>query len=117
MNLIQPIYAAIDNPVVPITQGVSASPFAATNSIIQVVFGLFFVVTVLYFFYFVFLAGFHWIDSEGDPKKIENSKNQFLYGIIGLTVIFSIYAILKVVGIVFGIPGLENLQITWPTLK
>lgn len=117
MNIVHQAYAAITNPILPITKDISTNPYGPANSVIQTVFSLFFVVAVLYFFYFIFLAGFHWIDSEGDPKKVENSKNQFLYGIVGLTVIFCVFAILKVVGIVFGIPGLGSLEITWPKLQ
>ena len=62
------------------------------------------------------MAGYHWIDSQGDPKKYETAKNELTYGVIGLGVIFSTFAVLKFVGMVFGIPGLETLSITWPSL-
>ncbi len=117
LQLIHPAYAVITNPVLPISQMSANAPQAATNAIIQTIFSLFFIIAVLYFFYFIFLAGFHWIDSEGDPKKIDNARNQFLYGIVGITVIFSVFAILKVIGIVFGITGLDTLQLTWPKLQ
>ena len=116
MNLIPPVYAAVTNPVLPLSFVSTTDPCGATNTIIQTIFSLFFLVAVLYFFYFIFLAGFHWIDSEGDPKKIEAAKNQFVYGLVGLTIIFSVFAILKIVGVIFGITGLGTLTLTWPSL-
>ncbi len=107
---------AINNPVVPLTQGAVADPFTATNNVLRVVISIFMIVAVIYFMWFMFMAGYHWIDSQGDPKKYETSKNEFVYGVLGLGVIFSTFAIIKIVGIIFGIPGLGDLTITWPTL-
>ena len=74
-------------------------------------------VGVVYFLWFMFMAGFHWIDSQGDPKKYEMAKNEFVYGVIGIAVVFSTFAILKLIGFMFGIPGLDKLELTWPTIK
>ena len=92
MNLIPPVYAAVTNPVLPLSFVSTTDPCGATNTIIQT------------------------IDSEGDPKKIEAAKNQFVYGLVGLTIIFSVFAILKIVGVIFGITGLDTLTLTWPSL-
>jgi hypothetical protein len=62
------------------------------------------------------MAAFHMIDSWGDSKKIEDSKREFTYGILGLTVLFSIFAFLKLIGYVFGLKGLELLQLDLPIL-
>lgn len=90
--------------------------FNYTSKVIQSVFTIFFVVAVIYFSWFIFMAAFHLIDSQGDSKNIENSKKEFQYGFMGLFLIFSIFAILKFVGYFLGIKGLENLQLTLPTL-
>jgi hypothetical protein len=87
-----------------------------TSKVVQNVFTIFFVVSVIYFAWFLFMAAFHLIDSQGDAKNIENSKKEFTYGFMGLFAIFSIFAILKFVGYFMGIKGLEQLQLTLPTL-
>jgi hypothetical protein len=56
------------------------------------------------------------IGSEGDPKKIETAKNELIYSFTGLIAIFSVFAVLKLIGLVTGIQGLTSLQIAWPTL-
>ena len=116
MNLIRPIYAQVTNPLLPLSQTSASQPLVALTKIIQTAISLFLMVGVLYFIWYMFMGGYHWIDSEGDPKKIEAAKNQLLYSVIGLGVCFSIFAILKVIGYVFGIPGLGTLELSWPTL-
>jgi hypothetical protein len=69
---------------------------------------------IVYFCWFIFMAAFHMIDSWGDTKKIEDSKREFTYGFLGLTVLFSLFAILKLIGHIFGLKGLDNLQLQLP---
>lgn len=52
-------------------------------------------------FVWLILAGFKFITSGGDPKAIEAAKSQITWGIIGLVVILTSYAILRVVEIFF----------------
>jgi len=92
------------------------NPTAYTNSVIQTVFSIFFIVAIVYFVWHFIMAGYHLISTEGDPKKLETAKNQITYALLGIIVIFSVFAILKFVGTILGIQGLEGLQITLPTL-
>jgi hypothetical protein len=62
------------------------------------------------------MAGYHLISTEGDPKKLETARHQITYALIGIAVIFGVFAILKFIGYILGITGLENLQITLPSL-
>jgi len=94
----------------------SEDPTAYTNNVIQSIFSLFFIVGVIYFIWHFIMAGYHFISNEGDPKRIEVAKNELTFSIVGLAVIFSVFAALKFIGAVFGIQGLDALQITWPTL-
>ena len=115
--LIKPVYAAITNPILPIGQDLSGDiPYTATNKVIQTVVSVALLVAVVYFMWFMFMAGYHWIDSQGDPKKYEQAKNELTYGVIGLAVIFCTFAVLRFIGIVFGITGLSTLTLTWPNL-
>lgn len=91
-------------------------PTAYTNSVIQAVFSIFFIVAVIYFLWHVIMAGYHLISTEGDPKKLEVARHQITYALIGIGVIFMVFAILKFIGYILGVTGLENLQITLPSL-
>ena len=94
----------------------STDPKNYTNNVLSAVISMFFIVGLIYFFWHMIFAGLHLIGSDGDPKKFESSKNEMTYSILGLFVIFSIFGIMKLVGYVLGITGLENLSISWPTL-
>jgi hypothetical protein len=62
------------------------------------------------------MAGYHLISTEGDPKKLTQAKDQLTYAVLGLFIVFIVFALLKFIGTVTGITDLNNLQITWPTL-
>ena len=111
----KPAYAIICNPALADCTS-SENPQGYTNNVLSVVISLFFVVGILYFFWHMIFAGLHLIGSDGDPKKFEQAKNEMTYSILGLVVIFSIFAIMKLVGSVLGITGLESLSIKWPSL-
>jgi len=106
----------IFNPVLKNGLQQVTDPTTYTNSVIQTVFSIFFIVAVIYFVWHLIMAGYHLISTEGDPKKLTTAKNQIAYALIGIGVIFGVFAILKFVGYVLGIQGLENLQIAWPSL-
>ena len=77
---------------------------------------IFFIIGILYFAWHFIFAAYHWIAAEGDSKKITDAKNEITYAIIGLAVIFSVFAVLKVIGLALGITGLETLSLPIPTI-
>lgn len=106
----------ITNPLLNNAEQQVTDPQLYTNNVIQAVFSIFFIVGVIYFIWNTIMAGYHLISTEGDPKKLETAKNQITYALLGLVVIFIVFALLKFIGTVTGITGLESLQISWPTL-
>lgn len=116
MNLIHSAYAAINNPLVENSADQVSNPEAYTNSVFQAIITIFFVVGIIYFFWHVLFAGYHFIATDGDPKKYEMAKSEILHAFIGLIAIFSIFAVLKLVGTILGITGLESLTIPIPTI-
>jgi len=92
------------------------NPILYTNNVLQTVFSIFFIVAVIYFMWHFIMAGYHLISTEGDPKKLTTAKDQLTFALLGIVVIFSVFAILKFIGLITGITGLENLQIIWPSL-
>ena len=107
---------AITNPVLKDSGSIATNPTGYTNGVIQTVISIFFIFGVIYFIYHVVLSGYKMISSQGDPKKYEEAQHSLIYAFVGIAVIFSIFALLKVVGSIFGITGLETLTISWPTL-
>jgi hypothetical protein len=118
MNLIKPIQAIVKNPVLndKAISDINRDPQVYMNGAIQTVISVFFIFGLVYFVYHFILAGYHMISSQGDPKKYEESQKALLYSLFGIIIIFSIFAILKLLGTLFGIEGLGQLKINWPTL-
>ncbi len=114
-TLIKPVYAAICNPVLKDCTP-TTNPTGYVNNVISSIISVFFIVGVIYFIWHIVFAGYHLIGAQGEPKNFETAKNELTYSFIGLAVVFVVFAIVKLVGYVFGIPGLESLKIVWPTL-
>ena len=116
MFLIKPIQAAITNPVLKNSESIGSNPTGYTNNALQSIITVFFIFGLIYFIYHFILGGYKMIASQGDPKKYEEAQHALLYSIIGIIIIFSVFALLKVVGSIFGINGLDTLTISWPSL-
>lgn len=106
----------ITNPLLPDSSTIAGSPKTYFNNVLQAVVSIFMVVAVIYFLWHFVFAGYHLIASQGDPKKIESAKTELTHSLLGLGVVFGVFAILSFVGTIFGIQGLKELKITWPTI-
>jgi len=71
------------------------------------------VVGSLTFFFMIMLGGIKWINSGGDKSHLETAQKQISSGITGLAILLSIFAIIKVVEVIFGI---SILTFTLPRL-
>jgi hypothetical protein len=107
---------SIYNPVIKGGLNQVTSPQIYFNSVIQTVFSIFFIVAIIYFIWHFIMGGYHWISCEGDPKKIETAKSEITFSLLGIFVVFSVFAVLRLVGYVLGISGLDSLTISWPSL-
>ena len=43
------------------------------------------------------IGGFHYMTSQGSPEKVQKGKNTILYGIVGLIIVLSAFAIVNFV--------------------
>jgi len=117
IHLIKPVYAVIGNPLLKDSASVTSNPQEYVNSVVQTIFSIFFIVAVIYFIWHFIMAAYHMISSNGDPKKWEESQKAILYALVGIVLVFSVFAILKFAGTIFGVPGLKNLELLWPSLS
>jgi hypothetical protein len=108
------LLAAISN--VALTNPNSQSDPTYVTTVFQGVFNIFIIIGVIYFIWHFIFAGYHFISAQGDEKQYQQAKNEITYALIGLVIIFFVFAILKIIGSILGIQGLDNLQITLPTL-
>ena len=53
-------------------------------------------------------AGFSFLTSAGDTKKLEQGKQQLTFALVGFLVIFGAYWIVQILGKIFGIGGIEQ---------
>lgn len=117
LNLIKPAFAQITNPIIKDSESIAKNPSNYVDNTIQAIITIFFIVAVIYFIWHIVMAAYHLIASNGDPKKYEESQKAIINAVVGLIIVFAIFAILKFAGTVLGVPGLENLRLTWPSLS
>lgn len=65
----------------------------------------------LIFFFILIAGGLKWVMSEGDQKAVESARSQITNALIGLAIVFAAFAIMKLIGIVFGIELLGGFTI------
>ena len=119
MNFTKPVLAQINNPIIDpaINSQMQSNPQAYTNNLVQTIISLLMLVAVIFFFVQFITSGFEFISSEGDPEKIKKGRKKLTYAFMGLFIVFAIFAVLKLIGTIFGITGLDTLQLTIPSLK
>ncbi len=54
-------------------------------------------------------AGFSFLTSAGDAKKLEQGKQQLTYALMGFIVVFAAYWIVQILGKIFGITGIQDI--------
>jgi len=72
-------------------------------------------VAAVVFFFMLVIGGIRWITSGGDKEQTTAARSQLTAALIGLVIVFSAWAILRVVGTFFNLPDLLQLDI--PTIQ
>lgn len=83
-------------------------------SIISGAISLVFIVVTLVFFFILVLGGLKWITAGGDEKNVAAARSQITNALIGLAIVFATWAIIRLIGVIFGI---DILQLTIPTFN
>ncbi len=59
-------------------------------------------VGAIFAFFFAVWGGLRYIMAEGDPKKVEGARNMITESVIGFVILFSAYAVMKIIDAVLG---------------
>ena len=73
------------------------------DRLLSTVVTLFFIVGGIAFLIMLLSGGIQWITAGGDKAKLEGAQKRLSSGIIGIVILFSVYAIVRLVEGVFGV--------------
>ena len=94
--------APIRNPILPLNlQLLSGAQFFGRLLPALINVGL--VIGAVVFFFMLLLGAVQWISSGGDKGAVEAARGKITNALIGLVVLFSLYAIITLVGRFFGV--------------
>ena len=119
-NIISALNSLIVHPAfaqgkIQLTPGSGSEFSTLTNmtvpGIISGAISLIMLAVALIFFFILILGGLKWVMSEGDQKAVEAARNQITNALIGLAIVFAAFAIMKLIGIVFGVELLNGITI------
>ncbi|MFA6184546.1 MAG: hypothetical protein WCT51_02600 [Candidatus Shapirobacteria bacterium] len=85
------------------------------NGMVSGAISLVLIVVSLVFFFILVIGGLKWITSGGDEKKVAAARAEITNALIGLVIVFAAWAIMKLIGSIFGINILGTLTI--PTFQ
>jgi len=73
------------------------------SRLLSVVLGLAFIIGSLAFFFIFIVGAIEWITSGGDKVKVDDAKRKLTNALVGLILLFSIFAIANLIDTVFGV--------------
>lgn len=94
----EPIY----NPALAETiQGLTGIQFL--NRFLPSLITLFFIAATIVALIFLLIGGIKWITAGGDKAATESARGTITAAVVGLILVFSVYAIVRLIGFFFGI--------------
>lgn len=109
-----PIYAAGEINISPKTSDFQPLQNLTAQGIISGAISLVLIVVALVFFFILILGGLKWITSGGDEKAVGAARAQITNALIGLAIIFAAWAIINLIGTIFGV---NILKLSIPTFQ
>ena len=67
------------------------------------------IVGVVVAFIFFIIGAIQWMTAGNDKAKMESARGKVVSAVIGLVVLFAVFAIIKIIGAIFGIEQLKQL--------
>lgn len=100
------------NPILPAEFQVVGG-FGFIQKFITTAIGIGFLVGFILFFFTLLIGGVKWIIANGDKANVESAQKTITNALIGLVILLSIFAIIALIGQIFGV---NLLKIEIPTL-
>lgn len=97
----------ITGPGIKLGTDKNAVPVKFENFISQFI-GILTIVAIIYFIIQIIFAGYAFMGSNGDSKKIEQAKAHLTQNILGLTIILVAVIITNIMGNLFGLGNILN---------
>jgi formate-dependent nitrite reductase membrane component NrfD len=82
----------------------------ALEKIISQIIGVLTIVAVIYFAIQVIIAGYNYISSEGDEKKLEAARQSLTNGVLGLVIVVVAVGLGSLIATLAGIPNVLDLN-------
>jgi hypothetical protein len=82
----------------------------ALEKIISQIIGILTIVAVIFFAIQIILAGYNFISSEGDEKKIEMARKSLTNGVLGLIIVVVAVGLGSLLALLAGIPNVLDLN-------
>ena len=73
------------------------------SAVIPNLVGLAYVIGVLIFFFMLITGAIQWISSGGDKQALESARGKLSNALVGIIILFSAFAVIKVIETFFGI--------------
>ena len=99
----------ITNPLLENLSGLEGADYF--SALIKSLIGLSFVIAAIIFIFIVIMGAIQWINSSGDKNAIQAAQSKITNAIIGLVILLSLYALLRVIGDFFGLEIFQNFEI------
>lgn len=96
---------------VPAGENFSGLAKLTPSVIISSLITLVLVVAGIAFFFMLVIGGVRWIVSGGDKGATEAARSQITAALVGLVIVFSAWAIIQIIGAVFGV-NLLNIDLS-----
>jgi TRAP-type C4-dicarboxylate transport system permease small subunit len=105
----------ITNPILPVPSTGQSGNAGVTflQKFIPAAISLGLLVGVVIFFFILIIGGIQWISSGGDKQSVEAARGKVTNAIIGLVILFAVFAIIQLLNTFFGI---HILNLTLPTV-
>lgn len=120
--MIYTLLAQIDNPIAKnLSPKTGSQGVQLFGSLLQSIIGILLTLGAIAFFFYFILGAIRWILSGGDKGQVENARNQITHAVVGLLILFALFAIITLIETVFDVCilfiDLGPLQVANPSVS
>lgn len=85
--------------------------FQLLSNTLSVIVGVLTVIAGIWFLFQIITAGYQWLSSGGDKASVAAARDKLTYSLIGLVIVVMAFAIVSLVGTLFGIDFLNPASV------